>query len=482
MKRKIELLINGMFYGDSYTKRMLWSIVLVPVFAIGALLTGIALTSFIAYGAAAVLLIIEIFLLKSIDIGVGVTGGDVYYPDEEIDIDQYPSHVQEPLKKVQPHEQTDGLEDALASISAALEEQENGSTPSTKSSEQRMENRTETRSETKDRQPEHREPIRESRMDQEVETTYEEAEEDFSSAFPSLDDAFALEDEALESEREEPKRVRVEAQGEEPEEKVEEPPKKVGLFSKFFGKKKNEKEPPKKLEDYTQKDIKKTFYKYKVKKNHRPVLIDHCDKSKVKECPAYAWSHRGTFHLLLMLGTPKEITMGLGEASHMYYEKEYPANQKEEYDCLVGNGLIPLVFGEYRPIYTPVIRNNRQEEVKNLYRIGEYYFTAASARELMSLLTPDFIVEDSVTESEEYNQYFKQVYKLKILLDDGVIHIKDYQYKVKNILQKLAEAPITPAAFRMTLTDMAQRRLITPEYVNFYTQYNKTYRERHSKN
>lgn len=444
MKRKLELLINGMFYGDSYTKRMLWSIVLVPVFAIGAIITGIALTSFVAYGAAIVLAVTEIVLLRSIDIGIGVTGEeDVYYPDEEIDIDQFPSHVQEPLQKVQAYEQTEGLEDALASISAALEEQEN-----------------------------------------EVEDTFEEAEDDFSSAFPSLDDAFALEDEALEPKQEERERVPVTAPEEESEQKIEEPLKK-GLFAKLFGKKnkkdRDKESEPKELEDYTQKDIKKTFYKYKVKKNHRPVLIDHCEKSKIKECPAYAWTHRGSFHLLLMLGTPKEITMGLGQASHMFYEKECPADQRKEYDCLVGNGLIPLVFSEYKPIYTPVIRNNKQEEVKNLYRIGEFYFTAASARELMALLTPEFIVEDAVTDSEEYNQYFKQVYKLKILLDDGVIHIKDYQFKVKNILQKLAEAPITPAAFRMTLTDMAQRRLITPEYVNFYTQYNKTFRERHSK-
>ena len=83
--------------------------------------------------------------------------------------------------------------------------------------------------------------------------------------------------------------------------------------------------------------------------------------------------------------------------------------------------------------------------------------------------------------SDDYNQYFKQIYKQKILLNDGALNMNQYQSKVKSILQKMAEAPITPAAFRMTLSDMAGRGLISNEYVSYYTQYNRQFRERNRK-
>lgn len=233
---------------------------------------------------------------------------------------------------------------------------------------------------------------------------------------------------------------------------------------------------------YTEKDIKQMFYKYKVKKNHRPVLIDSCTRYHIKECPAYAWTHRGQLHLLLLEKEPRNISLGLDSVQKMYYEKDVPANQRKEYDCLIGTSLVSMVFREYRPIYHSIIRNKTRKEVKNLYVIGpDMKFTPASAKELILLLQPEFVLQDEIMESEEYNQYFKQVYKQKVLLDDGVLNIKDYQTKVRGILQKLAEAAITPAAFRMTLTDMVQRQLISNEYAAYYSQYNRQYRDRYKK-
>jgi hypothetical protein len=121
----------------------------------------------------------------------------------------------------------------------------------------------------------------------------------------------------------------------------------------------------------------------------------------------------------------------------------------------------------------------RKAEAKNLYILEpDIYITAASAREIMILGAPEFVVSDDVTQSDEYNQYYKQVYKQKILLDDGVLNIKDYQTRVRAILQKLAEATLTPAAFRMTLQDMTMNQLITTEYSTYYTQVNRQIRER----
>ena len=58
--------------------------------------------------------------------------------------------------------------------------------------------------------------------------------------------------------------------------------------------------------------------------------------------------------------------------------------------------------------------------------------------------------------------------------------LKEYQEKVRTILKNMAEAAITPAAVRMTLSDLVQNNLISTDYANYYVQYNRQYRERHT--
>jgi hypothetical protein len=233
------------------------------------------------------------------------------------------------------------------------------------------------------------------------------------------------------------------------------------------------------IQDYTKKEINQLFHKYKVKKNHRPILIDESINYHIKQNPAYVWVQHGKLHILVIGKEPRKITVAAETASNIYYEPQVPANQAREYDCLEGTGLVPMVFSEYRPIYHNIHRHGHSEEVKNLYRIcGDIKITAPSAREIMALVQAEFVVHDATMASDDFNQYYKQVYKNKILLDDGVLNIKDYQARIRVILQNLAEAPITPAAFRMTLTDMVANQLISNEYATFYTQHNRQYREK----
>lgn len=380
MKRKLTLIINGMFYGDGYTKRMLWSAFLLGVFSIGSLLAGLALGFWPCYIAALAMATGDAFLMHSMHLDVDTIGGE---EEEDEELQQ-----EEILEK----------------------------------EEQKKEN------------PKKEATLKEKKPKQDGEKSGK-------------------------------------AKGE-PRKTVQE---KTG--------KKKTKSDADSTEDYSEKEIKKLFYTYKVKKNHRPVLIDSSKKYHIKECPAYIWTHQGQLHILLLEKEARKISLPLSEAQRMYYEKSVPANQKKEYDCLVeGPGIVSMVFSEYRPVYQSVIKDKRQVEVKNLYRIGaDIRFTAPSARELLALLQPEFVVDDEIMHSDDYNQYFKQIYKQKILLNDGALNMNQYQSKVKSILQKMAEAPITPAAFRMTLSDMAGRGLISNEYVSYYTQYNRQFRERNRK-
>lgn len=377
MKRKLTLIINGMFYGDGYTKRMLWSAFFLGVFSIGSLLTGLALGLWPFYIATLAMAVGDGFLIHSIHLDVETIGGEEEEDDEE----------EEPEKERPPKEK--------------------------KSKEHNI-------------------------KEENAQTTKESAHK----------------------------------AKEEPQTDIKE---KSG--------KKKPKADSDDEKDYSEKEIKKLFYTYKVKKNHRPVLIDSSKKYRIKQCPAYIWTHQGQFHILLLEKEARKLSLPLSEVQKMYYEKAVPANQKKEYDCLVeGPGIVSMVFSEYRPVYQSIIKDKRQVEVKNLYRIGEdIRFTAPSARELLELLQPEFVVDDEIMKSDDFNQYFKKVYKQKILLNDGALNMNQYQSRIKAILQKLAEAPITPAAFRMTLSEMAGRGLISNEYVSYYTQYNRQFRERNHK-
>lgn len=345
MKRKLTLIINGMFYGDPYTKRMLWSVFFLSVFTVGAVISGLALSQWVCYVIAAVLAAIDLYLIFSIHLDVAMTG------EEEV-----------------------------------LEE-------------------------TQEEVPEKEEPKKEEK--------------------PA----------AVSSE------------------KKETPVKKAEPLSGTEQKITSEKE------------LKQVFHKYKVKKNHRPVLVDASKIYHIKECPAYIWTHHGQLHMLLLEDAPRKVTIPLSKTGALFYEKSVPANQKVEYECLNGPGLIPFAFSEYRPVYQTTIVKGQQREVKNLYRLGEdLLFTAPSVKELLTLLQPELVVNDDVMQSDEFNQYFKQIYKQKILLNDGAQTMKQYQTKVKKVLTGLSEAAITPAAFRMTISDMLKFALISPEYANYYTQ------------
>ena len=70
MKRKISLIINGMFYGDSYTKKMLWSSFLLGVFSVTSLICAAAFFQWYFLAAALVFAGGDAFLIKSMDMGV----------------------------------------------------------------------------------------------------------------------------------------------------------------------------------------------------------------------------------------------------------------------------------------------------------------------------------------------------------------------------------------------------------------------------
>lgn len=54
------------------------------------------------------------------------------------------------------------------------------------------------------------------------------------------------------------------------------------------------------ISSYDRRKLRKTLHKYKVKNDHRMVLIDHCEKLSIFQTPAYIWVDGREFHILLI--------------------------------------------------------------------------------------------------------------------------------------------------------------------------------------
>ncbi len=223
------------------------------------------------------------------------------------------------------------------------------------------------------------------------------------------------------------------------------------------------------IKSYDKKKIKKTLHKYKVRKDHRMVLIDFCDKYNIRQTPAYIWAEDSKFHILLIEKEPRYITLPLYNISQITYLKKQPANPEEDYKFLQGNSIMAELFKPYLPDY---LHSNVVEDLtsyKNLYGVGPgLYFTNQSARHLFDLLSAEFIVDDKVTTSTKVNHYFKDSYKANIMLRDSVIDANGYADKISNILENMAMSTISYNEFKDTLNLMIKNKLITQEFATYY--------------
>lgn len=225
------------------------------------------------------------------------------------------------------------------------------------------------------------------------------------------------------------------------------------------------------IKSYDKKKIKKTLHKYKVRKDHRMVLIDFCDKYNIRQTPAYIWAEDSKFHILLIEKEPRYITLPLYNISQITYLKKQPANPAEDYKSIQGNSIMAELFKPYIPDY---LHSNVVEDLtsyKNLYGIGPgIYFTNQSAKHLFDLLSAEFIVDDKVTTSTKVNHYFKDSYKANIMLRDSVIDANGYADRISNILENMAMSTISYNEFKDTLNLMIKNKLITQEFATYYME------------
>lgn len=220
---------------------------------------------------------------------------------------------------------------------------------------------------------------------------------------------------------------------------------------------------------YDKKVIKKVMHKYKVKRDHRMVIVDYCEKLNIKQTAAYIWVADKVFNLLLIDREPRHFTLPIYNLSEITYKKKVPANAQVDYGAFKANSVVANMFNEYLPDYSYSTVVDDLTSYKNLYGIGPgIYFTNSSAANLFDLLGVPFVVEDKVTASTKVNMYFKESYKANIMLRDNVIDANGYADKISKILDDMAHSTISYNEFKETLNLMIKNKLITEEFASYF--------------
>ncbi|MCM1159176.1 MAG: hypothetical protein NC300_10440 [Bacteroidales bacterium] len=222
---------------------------------------------------------------------------------------------------------------------------------------------------------------------------------------------------------------------------------------------------------YNPQVMKRVKRKYRVKRDHRPIIIDYSKSYRIKECPAFIWRIHNKVYLLLLEKEPRKISISRDLIRNMGYRPDVPAKRSEEYQAFKKKNLITSVFEEYLPDYVDSGVKNDSSKCKNLYTIfPDICISNRSAADVMDLLCLNFMPKDKVTESDKINGFFKRVYSAHILFVDKVYSITEYKEAVEKILREMCYAELPDREFVITLKNLVKKRLISREYADYYME------------
>ena len=225
------------------------------------------------------------------------------------------------------------------------------------------------------------------------------------------------------------------------------------------------------FEHYNAHMLKKIKKKYRIRKDHRPIIID-CSKSyRIKECPAFIWRIHNKVYLLLLEKEPRRISISRDLIRNMGYIPEVKAERREEYIAFQKNNLVTGVFKEYLPDYYDSREKKDKSKYKHLYTIyPDICISNRSAADVMDLLCLNFMPQDKITKSEKLNGYFKRIYAANILLKDKVYNITEYKEAVEKALGEMCHAQMPEREFKVTLENLVKGGMISHQYADYYTE------------
>lgn len=225
------------------------------------------------------------------------------------------------------------------------------------------------------------------------------------------------------------------------------------------------------FEHYNAQVLKRIKKKYRLRKDHRPIIID-CSKSyRIKECPAFIWRIHNKVYLLLLEKEPRRISISRDLIRNMGYIPGVKAEPGKEYIAFQKDNLVTGVFREYLPDYYDSREKNDKSKYKHLYTIyPDICISNRSAADVMDLLCLNFMPQDKITKSEKLNGYFKRIYAANILFKDKVYSITEYKEAVEKALGEMCYAEMPEREFKVTLENLVKGRLISQQYADYYTE------------
>ncbi|MBR1597523.1 MAG: hypothetical protein IJ661_01265 [Lachnospiraceae bacterium] len=223
---------------------------------------------------------------------------------------------------------------------------------------------------------------------------------------------------------------------------------------------------------YNQQMLKKVKKKYKVKKDHRPIMIDRSETYKIRECPAFIWRVHNKVFLLLLEKEPRKLCISRDMIHNVGYRPGVKVDRTKEYMAFHNENLITSVFSEYLPDYSASKVKNDPFKLKNLYTIyPDIYITNRSISQVMDLLYINFMPEDKITKSDKLNGFFKRIYAANILYKDRVYSINEYKDAVEKVLGEMAYAEMPQREYDETLNNLVKGHLISQEYADYYEEH-----------
>ena len=223
---------------------------------------------------------------------------------------------------------------------------------------------------------------------------------------------------------------------------------------------------------YSPAVLKKAMHRYRVKREHRPVMIDSCPSKGIRECPAYLWRDRHKAYLLLLEKKPRRIEYPLEKMAFLEYQRAVEASPDKEYPAFQKNSPVTSVFKAFLPDYYQRRKNGVISDLKNLYRMaGDLAFTNTSVKNVMEVLKPGFRVKDAVTSGNRYGAYFTESYQQNILLRDRVLEVDEYKERMKGLLQQMAQEEISLREFQHRLEELVEYRFITEDFADYFLEY-----------
>lgn len=216
---------------------------------------------------------------------------------------------------------------------------------------------------------------------------------------------------------------------------------------------------------YDEKQLKKIMHRYKVRREHKTIMIDNAPDYKIRQCPAFVWREGNNLHFLLLEKEPRRLDIPLSDIRQIGYHKGVKAEPDKDYRPFTHATLVAKVFREHLPSYQETVENGKHSFYKNLYVIGTHMeITNTSAKNIFSILSVPFVIRNDVTRSQRYSEYFKEAYRCSTLCKDLVITKAEFSEKITGLLDEMADdADITGSEFIQTLRDMTQCHFATGE-------------------